>query len=97
MNVQHLICTVEGPPAGRAGYIRTERGDVSPVESPQSVSDVDGAGDVPGDLPLGPTLRVDRQRVGGHRVLGSRRPGADPQHHHVLADHVKRDNDCLTN
>lgn len=66
----------------------------SPVEPPQPVSDVDSPGDVPGDLPPGPPLRVHCQRVGGE--VGLAGPGVQSQHHHVLADHVEGDDDCLT-
>ena len=68
---------------------------LSPVEPPQTVSNVDSPSDVPSYLPPGPSLRVDCQWVGGE--VGLARPGVEAKHHHVLADHVEGNDDSLAN
>ena len=65
----------------------------SPVEAPQTVSNVNSPSDVPSYLPPSPPLRVDCQWVGGEVRLA--RPGVEAKHHHVLADHVEGNDDSL--
>ena len=93
--LSHLIRAVEGPPAGGARHVGTERGHVAPVEAPEAVPDVDGPRDVVADLRLGAALGGHSQRVGGH--LFGPGPRVEAEHHHVLGHHVKWDDDCLTN